>query len=552
MRAGLAIVVVVVLGAHAHAQPDVGFIGGRTAPILAIDDCRQADPSLTPEQLRSRGSEHYQRGVTLYIQGDYPGAVSELVAAYCLIPYYTILKDIGQAYERRLEYEQAIAYLSRYVAAVPADAKATTACEPPPQEDKANVLRRISVLSNLTAKVYVETTPPDTKITLANDGGTKAFGTARKQIDVLGGSYQMTVERDGFEPHTQTIDVSIGKPYTTYVQLEPLKGTLSVQVTPPDARLFIGKLYVAVGSYTTTLPSGKYRITAESPGRVRAELELEVLPGKIRRELIELAPIPQTGRRQLVVAAAIAGGFAAGGLLFAFDQTDQAEISTAGGVLGVAAGLAGAYFQVPRDLPLGTSNMTITSTVAGAVAGYFGARIFTDQDKFIQPAFGASILLGGAVGYIAADRMKISPGDAAMFNSSVLWGTTAGSLFAISFDPPRPVSSGLVLSGLGMGVVGGVLLTRYYDLSRNHALLIDIGGLVGVVGGLAVASVASETRTQERLANYSLGGMAVGLIGAGILTRNMDLPTIPVTPSVGAATSSDGKTTTTYGFTATW
>lgn len=139
-----------------------------------------------------------------------------------------------------------------------------------------------------------------------------------------------------------------------------------------------------------------------------------------------------------------------------------------------------------------------------------------------------------------------------MFNSSVLWGTTAGSLFAISFDPPRQVSSGLVLSGLGMGVVGGVLLTRYYDVSRNHALLIDIGGLVGVVGGLALASVASETRTEERLANYSLGGMAVGLVGAGILTRNMDIPKIPVAPSVGTASSSDGRSTTTFGLTGTW
>jgi len=103
-----------------------------------------------------------------------------------------------------------------------------------------------------------------------------------------------------------------------------------------------------------------------------------------------------------------------------------------------------------------------------------------------------------------------------------------------------------------MGVVGGVLLTRYYDISRNHALLIDIGGLVGIAGGLAVASIASEIRTQERLANYSLGGMAVGLVGAGVLTRNMDIPKIPVAPSMGTATSSDGKSTTTYGFTGTW
>ncbi len=549
MRIGLAIFLVVVLAASARAESDTPFIGGRAAPVLEIDDCRQPDPSLTDEQLRARGSEHYQRGVTLYIQGDYPGAVSELVAAYCLRPYYTILKDIGQAYERRLEYEQAIGYLSRYVAAVPDDAKAPNACEPPPKEDKANVLRRIAVLSNLTAKIYVETNPPDAKITLSNDGGAKAFGKSRSQIDVVGGRYEMTVERDGFESETKTIEVNIGKPYTTYVELEPLKGTLSIQVTPPDARLFIGKLYVAVGSYTTTLPSGKYRISAEAPGRVRADYEVEVLPGKTRRELVELDPIPQTGRRQLIVAAGIAGGYAAGGLLFAFNE---GEIAFAGSVLGISAGVVGSYFQVPRDLPLGTSNLTITSTITGGVAGYYASRVFTDKQAFIQPIAGASILLGGAVGYIAGDRIKISPGDAAIFNSTVVWGTTTGSLFALSFDGPRDVSSGLVLSGLGMGVVGGILVTRYYDLSRNHALLIDIGGLIGVVGGLATASIASETRTPERLANYSLGGMVVGLVGAGILTRDMDLPKVPVTPALGTATSPDGKSTTTYGLSGTW
>jgi len=549
VRAGLAILVVIVLTAQARAEDDGGFIGGRVAPLLEIDDCRQTDPTLTPDQLRTRGSEHYQRGGTLYIQGDYAGAIDEFVAAYCLIPFYTILKDIGQAYERRLEYELAIGYLKRYVSAVPPEAKAANQCAPDPQEDKANVLRRISVLGNLTAKVYVETTPREAKITIANRDGTKAYGTSRSQIDVLGGTYQMTVEHDGFEPHTQTIDVSIGRPYTTYVQLEPLKGTLSVQVTPADARLFLGKLYVGVGSYTAVLPSAKYQISAEAPGRQRTELELEVLPGKTKRELVELEAIPETGRRQLIVASAVAGGVSAGALLYAFNET---SISGVGSVLGVGAGLAGSFFAVPRDLPLGTSNLTITSTVAGGIAGYFGARVFTGEDKYIQPVFGASILLGGAAGFIAGERLKISVGDAALFNSTVVWGTTAGSLFAISFDPPREVGSGLVLSGLGMGVVGGVLMTRYYDISRNHALLVDIGGLVGVVGGLAVASIASETRTQERLANYSLGGMAVGLVGAGILTRNMDIPKIPVAPSLGTASTSDGKSTTTFGLSGTW
>lgn len=563
MRARLAILVLIGLAAHVHAQPvikedpqprDAGYIGGRLIPILEIDDCRQLDPKLTQDQIRAQASEHYQRGETLYLQGDYDGAVTELVAAYCLSPYYTILKDIGQAYERSLEYEKAIGYLERYIAAVPPDARRANDCAADPKEDKANVARRTQVLQNLTAKVYVETDPPDAYITIANDSGTKANGRSRKQIDVLGGRYEMTVERDGYEPSTQVIEVGIGKPYTKYVKLEPLKGTLSVQVSPPDARVFLGKLFVGIGSYQAALPSGTYTISAEAPNRVRHEVQIEVLPGKTHRELVDLAPLPQTGRRQLIVAAGIAGGFAAGGLLYAFQET---AIAGAGSVVGVTAGLVGAYFQTPADLPLGTSNLTITSSIAGAIAGYAGARVLTSKDEIIQPVFGASILVGGVVGYYVADRVRITPGDAALFNSAVMWGTGAGLLFSASFDPPRAVSSGLVLSGLGMGAVGGMVLTRYYEISRTHALLIDIGGLIGMAGGIAVSNVASTGDanaeiSNERLANFALGGMAVGLIGAGILTRNLDLPKVPVRAAVGSATDSGGNATMTYGLTGTW
>ena len=57
---------------------------------------------------------------------------------------------------------------------------------------------------------------------------------------------------------------------------------------------------------------------------------------------------------------------------------------------------------------------------------------------------------------------------------------------------------------------------------------------------------------REHLANFSLGGMAVGLIGAGILTRNLDAPKLPMQPTLGKAVGIDGKTTTTFGLGGTW
>lgn len=554
-RALLLVVAIGAASATAAAQgsASTGFVG-RIKPRLEIDDCRPNAPSLTADELRQRAGEHFQRGETLYAQGDYEGAVTELVAAYCVLPNYVVLKDIGQAYERRLDYEMAIGYLERYIEQMPPDAKRANACAPDPADDKANIDRRIRLLETLPSRVYVQTTPPGASVVIGNDSGIAARATSGDQIEIKGGTYEMTIELAGHEAVTQQIDVKIGKPYTYYFKLEPLRGTLSVQVTPPDARLFVDDRFVGIGHYEDKLPGGTYTISAEAEGRVRIERKVEVLPNEPqgRREIIELQPQPQVGRRQLIVAAAVGGGVATGGLLYTFRQTSLAGL---GGVVGGASALIGSYLLLPRDQALGTSNLTITSMITGGVAGLFAASAFTDRQDVIQPISGAGILVGGVAGYYLGSKLDITPGDSAIFTSSVLWGTTAGGLFAFSFDPPRGIRSGLVLSGLGIGSVGGVLLARSFDISRTHAVLIDIGGIAGMIGGVAVKSLAypstdvtDEQANNERTANYALGGLAIGLVTAGILTRNVDEPKIPIKPALGTAATSDGKSTTTFGF----
>src|ERR1051325_9094818 len=119
---------VLLISARAFAGADSGFIG-RDAMVLDIDNC-PAVPDKPKDEITKIAAEHYNRGETLYLQGDYAGTVTALVASYCLTPYYSMLKDIGQAYERQLEYEKAIAYYERFVLAVPADAKRQTPCSP--------------------------------------------------------------------------------------------------------------------------------------------------------------------------------------------------------------------------------------------------------------------------------------------------------------------------------------------------------------------------------------------------------------------------------------
>ncbi len=562
-RVGIAILGLVVVITTARAQPaagpqiDDGFIG-QGATRLEIDDCPVVDVNATPEQLDKRGGELYQRGVVLYEQGDYPGAVREFVSAYCTSKgikgresaFYGLLKNTGQAYERNLDYEKAIGYFERYVRELPASATA----------ERQQFESRILVLQKLRAHILVETSPGGANVTIFNEGGRVGLGRSGKQIEVPGGTYTMLVELPGHEPHTQQIEVRIGKPFAFFVPLRPLRGRLSVQVTPADAKVFLRdrsvERFVGVGRVDEVLPAGKYVLIADALDRLPVERPIEVLPDRVNRMQIDLPLKPQFGRRQLILFSAVGGAYSAGGLLTAFSAT---EISGLGVLGGAAIGLLGSILYLPDEVPRGTSNLAITAGLAGTAAGVTGALLFTDSERITGPVLGATTLLGTGLGYYIGERAQVTPGDAALFNSSVLWGTVAGGLFALSFGgEERALTSGLVLSGLGMGAVSGVLMTRYFEVSRRRAVLIDIGGIAGVIGGLAAeglvyqSDAAGSEASNEHVANFMLGGVAIGLIGAGILTRNLDAPKVPVKPAIGTATAANGSSTMLYGVSGAW
>ena len=125
-----------------------------------IDRC-EPPPRLTEEQADARVEEHYSRGSVLYSQGDYDGAIDEFVAAYCVGRYASILIDIGKAFERKVEYEKAVAYLERYIVDAPED-----------EEKMREVISyRVEVLRTTPARIRVATVPEGATITLTGDDG---------------------------------------------------------------------------------------------------------------------------------------------------------------------------------------------------------------------------------------------------------------------------------------------------------------------------------------------------------------------------------------------
>lgn len=526
--AGAAAVVLAATTA-AVAQPaarDTGFIGARRA-ALEIDDC-PTPPDLPQQQLGRMVAERYARGAVLHVQGDYRGAVAELVAAYCLVPALSggLLKDIGQSYERLVEYEMAVAYYERFVLVLgrrPADDTRAA-------EERAAISARIQVLRQLPSTIRVATEPRGATVIVASDAGPVATDKDGAQLEVTAGTYTLIVEKPGYEPVREPLVVGIGEPYSYSFRLKPRSGTLRVQTVPGDARIIIDDRLAGIGSFRGELEIGQHQLQFEARGYVDTRATVEILAGETTQISKTLARPPSSGKTQLVTAASIAGtviGAAAVG-----GSTDDGLFGTLGGVAGLAIGGAGTYFLYD-DIDVGASSYIITSGLLGAVEG-IGIGVLASDDTDAGWVGGlVGVGVGAGFAALTADRFRFSAGDAALLNSGGSWGVVSGLWFTQVFHASDNVSAGMVLGGANLGIIGGVLLGRSLDYSRKHVALIDLAGLIGISTGLAVHSAVvgnnEDTMVErgEQQAHFALAGMAIGLGAGAFLTRNLDAPKLP-------------------------
>jgi hypothetical protein len=505
-----------------------GFIG-KPKLTLEVDSC-QPPPAMDRRKLLQVAREHYERGEVLYVQGDYTGAVQELAASYCLVPFYSILKDLGQSYERQLDYQRAIAYLERYVAGVPADAKPLNDCAPNPQDDKKNVVARISVLAALPARITVTTNPAGADIVLVSDAGASSRGrSGGKLIESRAGRYQMNISLDGYEAQTHDVEFEVGKPYGFYFNLQKQKGRLSIVAVPDRAKIQITDKVTAIGSTNVELTAGRYEMTVTAADHKPIQQTVEVLPQREQRVVIKLVPIAETGRIESIVA------FGTAGLVIG-----EAMGSGDGAFGGLAVGLTVGYLAIPKDMKLATSSLMISGAMAGGTAAQTAAGLGEFKSQNADYARATGVAVGGAAGYFIAERANMSPGRSALINSGVIWGSAAGGLFATSFNGTARISNGLVLTGMSVGMLSSVLIGKSFRFSRRRVVLIDVAGLVGgTVGYLAGQAAPGAVNSEDRTPNFMLAGVALGLLGGALLTRNVDaLPSLPVSPVI--TPSSDG------------
>lgn len=218
-----------------------------TSPALA----QQPGSSSPPPEARER----FGRGIDLFDQGDYGGALAEFKRAYDLAPYSVILYNLGLTYAslgRPVEAAEALDRVLANPGSLSADriarAKATR------KEQAARIAEVVIVCSVDGASIEV-------------DGVVVAAAPLAAPLKIKGGPHRIGAVLKGHVPLRKEVDIAAGS--RTEVRFD---------LVPTDARL-------AHLTVRTKLPGASVVVDGETVGTTPLASSITLLPGSRRIEL---------------------------------------------------------------------------------------------------------------------------------------------------------------------------------------------------------------------------------------------------------------------------
>jgi hypothetical protein len=476
-----------------------------------------AEPSPAPGNART----HYEDGQKAYDRGDYETAIREFEQAYQLKPHPNVLYNIAQAHERLLEYAESVKWFERFLAEAPPDA-----------EFRPIVENRLRILRNLPARISVTSIPEKIHATLVSNGQEYKADTPTT-FKVPAGDYQVYLDLPGWEAERHDVHADIGQPYFYQYRLKRSTSTLQVFSRPRGARVFIDNHLVGSTPFADAVEVGSHQLLLEHPDYPWYKEQIEVKPNQPLKREIKLTRPVRSGRTELVIWAMIYGGVIGELLIGAisnFQGLGSTETSLplqfGASLAGIGLGFVGSFLATPNGIKVGHSSLIIGGSAWGMALGSEMALGLNVPNQYIYALALLGSGLGTTTGVLVSRWRDSTPGDAAVFNSGAMWGTVTGALLSQSiFDHPTLSELGwFCLGGTVLGGVSGALAAWRVDISRGHMGLIDLGGVTG--GGLGFAlgyiiggTTPSSTGVQDG-SRYALGGMALGLLTAAILSRN--------------------------------
>lgn len=140
---------------------------------------------------------------------------------------------------------------------------------------------------------------------------------------------------------------------------------------------------------------------------------------------------------------------------------------------------------------------------------------------------GVSLALQGgglAAGIGLWRTWRPTQGDVALTNTFFFWSAVMAGWAHIAADANESGTLRRIVIAGDLGIVAGALVSRQVKMSRGRTLLIDVGGLLGTLGGLLVA-IGSDSQTT--VGASLMVGTGLGLAIATLVTKEWDAPIPP-------------------------
>jgi len=186
---------------------------GALAALLCVMLARSAPAQERDDVVREAG-KHFQRGVALYGEADYGGALVEFKRAAELSPNPTVLFNIGQTQYQLRDYAAALRTFERYLAEAPASSP-----------NRGEVESAVRVLRSRVGRLMITTDVPGADVTVEDTpAGRTPFD---KPVLVGVGHIKVVASIAGRSPVTRYVDVAAD---------DDVSVALSFAAAPTDSR----------------------------------------------------------------------------------------------------------------------------------------------------------------------------------------------------------------------------------------------------------------------------------------------------------------------------
>lgn len=160
---------------------------------------------------RAEASARFQRGVALFVEGDYDAALIEFRRAYDAAPAYSVLYDIGQTQLALRHYPEAIEAFSRYL---------SEGAERVTSERRAEVEATVATIRQRIGQVEVDVDVEGAEVRI--DDTVVGVAPILRSIPVSIGTHRIEASARGRESASRTVTVAGGDSLAIHLSLPEL------------------------------------------------------------------------------------------------------------------------------------------------------------------------------------------------------------------------------------------------------------------------------------------------------------------------------------------